>query len=395
MIVGIVAYRFDYYPYTRSIVGIVPGIEYQKVKDLFSRLNAGARTLNRFAKLEIISTFDLNNQFYDFNLNKVDLLHLFNGINYGRLPWVSTFETIIPRFRSVLIGSHGSSPGFGNEWKLRRAFETLASDTCKQIIAISNCTANMQRELLTAYSNYREKIERKLVVMHTPQDVLVSQYEDKRLDLDGPIKFMFVGTAFFRKGGREIIETIQKLRDQYHYEIELTVVSALHIDQYAVKVSPENVLRTRAYFHENRDWINYYPQLPNPEVLGLMKKHHIGLLPTYADTYGYCVLEFQAAGCPVISTNIRALSEINDNEKGWIIEVPKNRLGEAIYTTESDRSVISEAIRKGLERVTHEIFTDRSIVPKKSEKAILSIKSNHSREDFSNRMKKIYLNALS
>jgi hypothetical protein len=57
--------------------------------------------------------------------------------------------------------------------------------------------------------------------------------------------------------------------------------------------------------------------------------------------------------------------------------------------------VISEAIRKGLEKVVHEIFADKSIIPTKSEKAILSIKTSHSRESFSSRMKNIYLNAIS
>jgi len=393
--VGVVGYRFDHYAYTRNIIGKAHGVEYRKVKDLFAYANAGVRTLNRVSNREIISTFDLNNQFYDFNLNKVDLIHLFNGISYSRIPWVSTFETILPRFKIVVQRTHGSSPGFMTDWKLRRVFDVLASDRCKQLIAISDCTGNMQCELLAEFSSYRENIEKKLVVMHPPQDVLVAQFTDKQIDLNGHIKFMFVGSTFFRKGGRESVETIKMLRDQYHYDIELTIVSDLRADNYAVEVHPDDVQRMKAFFQENRDWIKYIPHLPNSEVLDLMKQAHIGLLPTYADSYGYSVLEFQAAGCPVISTNVRALPEINDNEKGWIIEVPKNRLGEAIYTTESDRLVISEAIRKGLEKVVHEIFTNRSIIPIKSEQAIFNIKSNHSREIFSSQMKEIYLNAIS
>ncbi len=395
MIVGVVGYRFDHYAYIRNIVGKIPGIEYRKAKDLFAYVNAGAHTLNRVSNREIISTFDLNNQFYDFNLNKVDLMHLFNGISYGRIPWVTTFETILPRFRIVVQKTHGSSPGFASEWKLRKAFDVLASNTCKQIIAISACARNMQCELLAEFSSYREDIERKLVVIHPPQEVLVSQFTDKQVDLNGRIKFMFVGNAFFRKGGREVVETIKNLRDQYHYDIELIIVSALHADSYAIEVHPDDVQRMATFFQENRDWIKYIPHLPNSEILDLMKQAHIGLLPTYADSYGYAVLEFQAAGCPVISTNVRALPEINDNEKGWIIELPKNRLGEAIYSTESDRSVISDAIRTGLEKVMHEIFSDRSIIPIKSEQAILSIKSRHSKEIFSSQMKTIYLNAIS
>jgi glycosyltransferase involved in cell wall biosynthesis len=395
MIVGIVGYRFDHYSYTRNIIGIVPGVEYLRAKDIFAWVNAGARTLNRLTNRKIISTFDLNNQFYDFNLNRVDLMHLFNGISYGGTPWVSTFETILPRFTSVVQRTHGSSPGFVSKWVLHRAFEALAGNSCKQIIAMSDCAANMQRELLVEFSSYKEIIEKKLLAMLPPQDLLVSQFSDKQIDLQGQIIFMFVGNEFFRKGGREIIETLKMLRDRYHYDIELTIVSSLRIDSYAVTVNNEDVQRTEAFFQENRDWIRYFPQLPNSQVLDMMKHAHIGLLPTYADSFGYSVLEFQGSGCPVISTNVRALPEINDNDKGWIIEVPKNRMGEAIYTTESDRTVISEAIRKGLEKVVHEIFANRSIIPIKSAQSILSIKLNHSKEEFSSRMKTIYLNALS
>ena len=394
MIVGVVGYRFDYYPYTRNIVDIIQGVKYQKVKDLYAWVNTGAHTINRCAKKDILSTFDLNNQFYDFNLNKVDLLHFFNGISYGHTPWVSTFETILPRFRSVVEMPQGSSPAHVRDGKLSRAFEALASDTCKQIIAISGCTANIQRALLTNFTIYKENIENKLIIMHPPQAALVSQFEDKQVDLDGRIKFIFVGNMFFRKGGREVIDTLQKLRDQYHFDIELTIVSSLSVDGYAVKVDPIAVQQTRALIDENKAWINYFPQLPNSEVLDRMKKSHVGLLPTYADTYGYVVLEFQAAGCPVITTNARALPEINDNDKGWLIEVPRNQLGEAIYATDEDRLAISNAIRDGLEKAVHEIFADRSIIAKKASQAILGIRTNHSKDKFSIQMEKIYRDAI-
>jgi len=77
---------------------------------------------------------------------------------------------------------------------------------------------------------------------------------------------------------------------------------------------------------DNLDRITYYEYLPNNEILELMKyKIQVGMLPTRGDTYGYSVLEFQASGCPVISTDVRALLEINNEDCGWIINVPKNK----------------------------------------------------------------------
>ncbi len=394
MDVGVLAYRFDYYPYVRNIIGVVPGAKYRKVKDLYSRANAGARLLNRLAHRQLLSTFDLNNQYYDFNLNRVDLLHFFNGISYGRTPWVSTFETVLPRFEGVVQISRQPDPRVMEARRNIRAFEKLAGPSCKCLIAISQCAAHMQHRLLVQYPQFQKIIEEKLVVMHPPQGLWVSNFEEKQVDLNGCIRFMFVGNAFFRKGGIEMLETLKMVRERYHYEMDLTIVSALDIDGYAVQITPDTIQRTKALLEENKDWITHYPHLPNTKVLELMKHAHVGLLPTYADTYGYSVLEFQASGCPVISTNVRALPEINESDKGWIIPLPTNDVGEAIYATESERMLISNNIRTGLEEALHQIFNDRSLLSKKSEQSILGIKAHHSMSEFSTKMAEIYQSAL-
>jgi glycosyltransferase involved in cell wall biosynthesis len=152
--------------------------------------------------------------------------------------------------------------------------------------------------------------------------------------------------------------------------------------------------RARELIDTNRDWITYHTQLDNPAVLQLMRKADIGLLPTYADTYGYVVLEYQAAGCPVITTDIRAMSEINDDLKGCLIGVPKNPLGEAIYTTATDREQISRPIHAGLSRRVQEIFTNRSVITAKAAHALQNIVEKHDPLQVSARFKAIYTEAL-
>ncbi len=391
MRVGILDYRFGYYPYVRNILDIVPEVEYLPVKDIFSVLNRTSQRVNRFARQDFIPTFNLNNQFFDFDLNRVDTLHFFNGISYGKTPWISTFETILPRFDDVLpILNGGEIPGEFGKVRLYKALDALASDACKKIIALSECNAAMQRYILSLFGEYTSDIENKLVVLPPPQSLLVSRFSDKQLDVSNKIKFMFVGASFLRKGGMEILETFQKLREQYRYEIDLTIVSSLRIDHYAIKETPEDVRKAKRIVDENPDWIHHYPTLPNRDVVALMTKSHIGLLPTYADSYGYAVLEFQAAGCPMITTDIRALPETNSNEKGWLIDVPKNRFGEAMYGTKDDRRLISDAIRTGLDETIHQIFADREIIVRKAEQTIEYIRTHHNPEEYAEKLHKLY-----
>jgi glycosyltransferase involved in cell wall biosynthesis len=398
MRIGIVASRYNMNSEARNVVSIVPEVEYVRVRDLFGYLSVVSRRLNQITHKDILTVSNFSNQFYDFGLHRVDLMHFFNGISYGSNPWVSSFETVLPRFQNILAGKHelkSGSMGYDSNWQTRKAFEALAGDACKRIIAMSECNAAIQTNLLEDFGAYKG-IEKKLVVMLPPQRLLVTKYSEKAVELDGKIKFMLVASSFFRKGGKEIIETFLSLREKYHYPIELTIISPLYnADRYAIEASEDDIVHINQIIQANSAWIKHYPQLPNNEVLALMVKSHIGLLPTYADTFGYSVLEFQAAGCPVITTNVRALPEINDNEKGWIFEVPKKPSGDATYTTTEGRQAISTAIRRGLEQAVHEIFADRTVIPIKAEKAIAHIEKNHSVADFAARMKKIYLDALS
>ena len=110
--------------------------------------------------------------------------------------------------------------GYKISQKTSIAFKALAGGRCKRIIALSECSAAMQRNLLQDFSAFRG-IEQKILVMHPPQELLVSRYSDKASNLDETIRFMLIASSFFRKGGKEVIETFMNLREKYHYNIDL------------------------------------------------------------------------------------------------------------------------------------------------------------------------------
>lgn len=117
---------------------------------------------------------------------------------------------------------------------------------------------------------------------------------------------------------------------------------------------------------------------------------HVALLPTYADTYGYFVLEAQACGCPVISTDIRALPEINNNECGWVINVPKDGNGNAIINTQEQRQAFSANLQEKLESIVQKIICNPAVILDKGQKALGQIKTKHSPHLHANSLLAIY-----
>lgn len=391
----IVGYDSNGYAEKRNIIGIVPDVDYIRIYNIYKFIRRAAVACNKvMPNRSLFNTIDLQFSFSDLNLNNVDVMHFFNTISFSQTPWVTTFETIVPRFKSTLSLHHGQNCSFEslkNDKRVLKALAALSSESCKRLIAMSECNLYMQKDLLKHFPQHCAEIENKLVHLHPPQELFVDTYESKHLSLNGQIHFMFVGSSFFRKGGMEMLQAFSDSIKYDGYDIKLTIISSLNIDNYATKETKEDVEMAKGFIQNSSSWINYFESLPNKDVIELMKSAHVGLLPTYAETYGYSLLEFQACGCPVISTNVRALPEINNNKIGWVINIPKNRLGEAVYTTKESRSEIGLTIKQGLISIIDEIMGNSQVILQKANAAIKHINDQHSPEIFSRRLGEIYM----
>lgn len=386
----------DYYSNQRLMVGKLPEAEYVPVRDWYSFLRRAANKLNRTIGKPIIPVFNLNNQFEDLDLNRVDVLHFLNGISYGRTPWVTSFETIVPRFAHLVTRHHGKEIAHaGLDALTRRGLEALAGKACLGVLALSESSAQMQKDLLKDFpAEYAQPILDKMRVLHPPQEALVPEVTAREYSAESPINFILVGAAFFRKGGREILEVFEKLVRQEKLPLRLTIVSAMRIENYAAQETEADTVWAKKKIAENSDWITYYPGLPNSETLDLMRKADVGLLPSYADTYGFSVLEFQACGLPVITTDIRALPEINNSTVGWLIKVPRNALGEALYATVEEREALSQAIRAGLEQIVREIASEPAQIAVKGAAALERIRRDHNPAAYADVLRQVYQPAL-
>ena len=214
------------------------------------------------------------------------------------------------------------------------------------------------------------------MVLHPAQEALIESYEDKKLF--SKTTFTIIGRDFFRKGGLEVLRVFDRLFEAGQTQWQLNIVSTLDYGDYATFSTREAQVEALQIIKKHSSHIHHFEQLKNTEVLTLLRNSHVGLLPTYADSYGYSVLEAQACGCPCITTDIRALPEINNDDVGWSIKVPKNKAGNALIYSESDRSRFSQIIQEGLQSIiVHLLANEREII-EKGKSALVRIKKEHS-----------------
>ncbi|MCC9168227.1 glycosyltransferase family 4 protein [Pontibacter harenae] len=336
--------------------------EVQKKKD-FLKVPAHV-----YFKLKKKSHPFLSNLFYDIGLNNVPLYHFFNAINIGNIPWVTTFEHYLPR------GAHRPDVFKHEKWYIAFATQRLMHNSCKRMVAMSQFAYDAQLNFLYEYGDFVEELKQKMVVLHPQQPKLIDSIDQKKTAGDC-ITFTITGSDFFRKGGKEILRVFSKLLDEKQ-PVKLNIVSDLQFGDYASRATKEDQILAMNIINKYKQ-IEHYNQLPNISVLEVLRKTDVGLLPTYDETYGYSVLEAQAAGCPVITTNGAALSEINNNDIGWLIEVPLVEDNRSIPRTKEAKEIFSEIVEGQLDAIVRSIIEDRNVIMKKGAKALQRIEEEH------------------
>jgi glycosyltransferase involved in cell wall biosynthesis len=309
--------------------------------------------------------------------HRFDLLHLVNSISASSIPWISTFSHYLPR------------------WNMTSRFgmSLLAGKACRKLIAISSFASMYQEALIERYPAYRDAIRQKMMVLHPAQPVLISSFEEKQPEKDVVVCTM-VGADFFRKGGLEILRATERLA-KLNYPIRVNIVSSLDAWDYASHAGREEILQAEQIIARLPGVVRHYRVLPNAEVLKLLINSHVGLLPTYDDIYGYSVLEAQAAGCPVISTDICALPEINNDDIGWLIRVPKDTFGIAYRKRQAQRKRLSQEIEEQMFAHLRSICDNPGITRDKGRRALARIIAECRPEDRSAALERIYREAVS
>jgi glycosyltransferase involved in cell wall biosynthesis len=193
----------------------------------------------------------------------------------------------------------------------------LTSSQCIALVAMSSYAVRQMKYQHRSYPSDLVKLIAKTKIIYP--GIQQTRQTPKRLS-GAPLKLLFVGGDFFRKGGPALVRAHKALR-KAGIAVETTVVSSLawSVDDY---VGPPDLSAVRRSLGDlATDGIALHRQLSNAEVKELMQQADFLVLPTLHDTFGYVSIEAMAAGTPVIATATCAQVEIvRHNESGFLLD---------------------------------------------------------------------------
>lgn len=359
--------------------------------------NAYLWGLKAIGKLKMSPEEMVAKLFYDFKMiipTGCDVFHFFNCINLGKhSKWVISVESGVPWPVSVtrcVESEDADLSSIAQDKYVERRIKALANSNCLGLLALSHCTENIQREIIKQFPQYESIIAKKMITLLPPQKLVINDVKEKRVTWkeEESLTFIYVGSDFYRKGGRETVLVLSELHKRYSFK--LILISSMAVDEKRYMRSENDEKESKCLIERNKDWIEYYDRLPNTEVLEKMKKAHVCLLPTWMDTFAYSVLEAQACGTPVISTSLRALTEINNENVGWLIDVPVNRLNNPLHLTREQQDIFSEKLLNGLYDKVEYVLQHREEIKDKAMKCLVKIKDYHSPQKYEEKLRMVY-----
>lgn len=373
--VGIVR---DGYPETRNILGgALAGVRHTRLDDRLSILH------KLWHRLSGKSYSGLLHSVAWPGAGECTLVHTFNAVVLGHRPWVVTYETSLPR--------QGGLPDRVVAW----AWRELARPRCRAMLSLSECSAvRLRAELLENRAGVdpavAEAIDRKLSVLHPPQPVWADLPAKLALmDWNGPLRLAMVGHDFYRKGGLEVLLALDHLAATGR-DIRLSIAGKMNAGDYASRAGEAEIRQAEEIMGRHPERVERLGSVAPERVREVLRGCHLLCLPTWGDTYGYSVLEGQASGCAAVTTNLRALPEINHDGCGWVIEVPRLVHGDGDLDSAAKRARFRTLLVEGLVRVLREAHDDRNQLRHKAEASLARIRTQHDPAAHAARLLEIY-----
>lgn len=313
------------HPIYESLVKFpVEGFEYKSNVD-FSKVNEMEIYQKNYEKKKklaqkILNFFKLPRTTYLFGATQCDLILSCRGVLPINIqPFIVEIE-------------HASS--FGSKDIPKKKIEKrLANKNCKFIISRCKAVTNSLLNTLDC-SKFKEKI----VEVYPAIELKEFKKEEHKFT----ILFISGYKSFFRKGGRELLESFRILKETYP-NIKL-IIRGYVPEEY------KNKFKEVEYIDEN---------IPHSEIYEkLYSKADVLVLPTYFDAFGYVLLEGMVAKIPVISTDVFAIPEIiEEGKNGFLIHSPisdydEKGLHKGLKEEDVEKEDLKEVVNQLVEKIS-------------------------------------------
>jgi glycosyltransferase involved in cell wall biosynthesis len=204
----------------------------------------------------------------------------------------------------------------------------------RRIIAVSE---NTKKDLVKLYNADPNKIE---VVYHGVEIANRRTQIINKPQKQNPY-ILFIGRLERKKNIEGILEAYKMLKQKYRISHSLVLAGAPGYGYDVLKSKIKNpklkIIET-GYVNENKKW-------------QLLYGADAFVLPSFYEGFGMPILEAQAAGCPVITSNVSSMPEVAG--EGAVLVEPKNieEICEAMYKVINDKELRNDLIDKGYENI--------------------------------------------
>lgn len=215
----------------------------------------------------------------------------------------------------------------------------------KKIVAVSE---NTKKDLINLYKVPKDKIS---VVYEgvsenfqsNTNDKIFNDNKNKKYEIIDIKYLLFIGRLEERKNILGIIDAFEILKEKYKVPHQLILVGN---PGYGYEKIKNKISKCRS-----KEDIILKGFVSDEEKYGLLKNAEVFLFSSFYEGFGLPILEAQAVGTPVVTSNVSSMPEVADYSAILVDPNSPRGIADAVYHLISNENLKNDIINKGFENV--------------------------------------------